>query len=130
MLLDFWECDREVLQKPGALESALRSAARAAGMIVFESDFGKFSDGVSGFLVTHEGYASVRSCISEAYVAVDVYTSGDGVPGPAIGVLSRALGSDTFSVAIIGRGLSRRAPSISVAEVYSERAVALQKDEG
>ena len=131
VLIDFWQCNEGALRDLEALESALRSAAEATQAAVVDSIFTAFSDGrVAGALIISEGHVSIHSWPEERHAAVDVYTCGEGLPGPAIGVLSRALGSDTFSVAIIGRGLPRRVPSISVAEVYSERAAAPSKDEG
>lgn len=119
LLIDLWGCDPLLLSDQEALDSMLRSAAKAANVTIINSVWHSFEGGgVTGLVLISESHFSVHTWPEAGYVAVDLYVCGQGEPGPALGVLKRVLSPTGVSVGSIGRGL-RREPSIQIVEVYS-----------
>ena len=134
LLVEYWDCDSDVLDDPSVIESLMREAAIAAGATIVGTVFHQFSPcGVSGVVVVQESHLSVHTWPEAGYAAVDFYTCGDCVPETAHRLLREGFGSRRFELVVVERGLARPPRSIRVRDVVAvtppESAVALAVQE-
>ena len=95
VLIDLYDCPREVLDDEKLIASSMIAAAREAGAAVVDSTFHRFSPcGVSGVVSIRESHLAIHTWPEFGYAAVDLFTCGDGVdPWIAHDALKRALGA-------------------------------------
>ena len=95
VLIDLYDCPREVLDNEKLIASSMIAAAREAGAAVVDSTFHRFSPcGVSGVVFNGEATPEIYTWPEFGYAAVDLFTCGDGVdPWIAHDALKRALGA-------------------------------------
>ena len=95
VLIDLYDCPREVLDDEKLIASSMIAAAREAGAAVVGSTFHRFSPcGVSGVVSIRESHLAIHTWPEFGYAAVDLFTCGEGVdPWIAHDALKRALGA-------------------------------------
>jgi len=110
LLVEYRDCEPEVLDDRARLEALLGEAAAAANATVVGAVFRRFSgQGITGVLVLEESHISIHSWPEAGYAAVDFYTCGDCDPDAARGVLERGLGATAVEVVAVERGRHDRA---------------------
>ncbi|MEK7477394.1 MAG: adenosylmethionine decarboxylase [Candidatus Coatesbacteria bacterium] len=80
ILVEYYGCDVNLLNKASALKEMLEDAAREARATVVESFVHQFSPfGVSGVVVIAESHLTIHTWPEYGYAAVDLFTCGDEV---------------------------------------------------
>lgn len=80
ILVEFTNCNADVLNDVSKIESSMIEAAQIAGATVINSTFHHFSPfGVSGVVVIQESHLAIHTWPEYRYAAVDLFTCGDTV---------------------------------------------------
>lgn len=80
ILVEFTNCNADVLNDVSKIESSMIEAAQVAGATVINSTFHHFSPyGVSGVVVIQESHLAIHTWPEYRYAAVDLFTCGDSV---------------------------------------------------
>lgn len=80
ILVEFLDCNADVLNDVVKIENAMVQAAQTAGATVINSTFHHFSPyGVSGVVVIQESHLAIHTWPEYRYAAVDLFTCGDSV---------------------------------------------------
>ena len=80
ILVELYECDREILSDASRLEKVVVKAAKDAGATVLNSTFHQFSPvGTSGVVVIQESHLAIHTWPEYRYAAVDLFTCGDQI---------------------------------------------------
>jgi S-adenosylmethionine decarboxylase proenzyme len=115
LLVEYRNCDRQLLNDIHQIEQLLRRAAKAAGATVVASVFHPFSpQGITGVVVVEESHLSIHTWPEHGYAAVDFYTCGDCHPERAHEYLKRELGAESAEVMVVMRGLDTPGGSINI----------------
>lgn len=78
ILVEYYDCDVNLLNKPAAIKEMMEGAARDARATIVESFIHQFSPfGVSGVVVIAESHLTIHTWPEFGYAAVDVFTCGD-----------------------------------------------------
>ena len=78
LILDLYDCDRELLDNYDELERLLQVALNMAGAKILRVFGEKFEpQGVTLLALLAESHASIHSWPELGYVAIDLYTCGD-----------------------------------------------------
>lgn len=98
ILAEFFNCDREILNKSSEVEFFMKKAALACGATIVNSVFHTFNPhGVSGVVVIAESHLAIHTWPEYGYAAVDVFTCGNLVnPEKAIQSIQNSLKADTM----------------------------------
>ncbi len=106
LLVEYHDCDCDVLNNLQTIEALMRSAAQAARATVVGAVFHPFSpQGISGVVVIEESHLSIHTWPEHGYAAVDFFTCGDCVPERAHEVLLQGLKATHSETMFIQRGL-------------------------
>lgn len=113
LLLEFKDCNEEVLDGVDFLQHCLNDAAVACGATVVGQSFYHFSPyGVSGVVNIAESHISIHTWPEYKYAAVDIFTCGDRVePEKAIALIAERLGTNNYSAIELRRGIVMEAPA-------------------
>ncbi len=77
LILEMWDCDREVLNNAKKIKEILRRAAEKAKATVIRVFCHEFSPtGVTGVALLAESHLSVHTWPEEGYAAADIFTCG------------------------------------------------------
>lgn len=77
ILLEFFDCDRRVLDDMKHVEETLTTAAKRAKAHIVQVVFHKFNPhGVSGVVVISESHLSVHTWPEHGYPAIDIFSCG------------------------------------------------------
>ena len=80
ILVELYECDRDILNDHGVIKDLMIKAAEAAKATVVTADFHMFNPfGVSGAVIIAESHLTIHTWPEHGYAAVDVFTCGDEV---------------------------------------------------
>ncbi len=80
ILVEYYGCDVNLLNKASALKEILEDAARAARATIVESFVHQFSPfGVSGVVVIAESHLTIHTWPEYGYAAVDLFTCGEEI---------------------------------------------------
>jgi len=80
ILVEYYDCDSEILNDVITIEKAMVQAAKEAEATIINSTFHHFSPfGVSGVVVIEESHLAVHTWPEYGYAAVDIFTCGDTV---------------------------------------------------
>lgn len=80
ILVEFYGCDVNLLNKASAVKDVMEDAARAARATIVESFIHQFSPfGVSGVVVIAESHLTIHTWPEYGYAAVDLFTCGEDV---------------------------------------------------
>ncbi len=106
LLVEFYDCNSDVLDDVSAIEDHMRMAARKANSTIVNSTFHRFSPyGVSGVVVIAESHLSIHTWPEYGYAAVDLFTCGESVnPWKAFDYLKNVLKSSRESTMELKRG--------------------------
>lgn len=107
LLVEYHGCDRELLNTPEHIRTALKAAVIAAGATPLHEVVHAFSPhGVTGVIVIAESHFSIHTWPEYGFAAVDLFTCGEQVdPYVAFEHLKPALRAESHSVVEIRRGL-------------------------
>ena len=107
ILIEFYDCDSEVLTNRDRIRQYMLEAAHHAGATVISDTFHHFKpDGISGVVVIAESHISIHTWPEHRYAAVDVFTCGDSVdPWGVPHYLQEKLQAENVSSMEIKRGL-------------------------
>ncbi len=106
LLIEFYGCNRAMLDDIAGIEEHMRTAARKANSTIVNSTFHRFNPyGVSGVVVIAESHLSIHTWPEYGYAAVDIFTCGDSVdPWKAFEYLKSVLESERESIFELQRG--------------------------
>jgi S-adenosylmethionine decarboxylase len=106
LLVEFYDCDKKVLNDEKFIERLFVNAAKAAKATVVEHVFHKFSPhGVSGVVVISESHLAVHTWPEYNYAAVDIFTCGTEIdPWIAQQVIKEGLKSASSTALEMKRG--------------------------
>ncbi len=106
ILVEFMNCNADVMNDVSAIENAMVEAAQIAGATVINSTFHHFSPyGVSGVVVIQESHLAIHTWPEYNYAAVDLFTCGDTVdPWVSFEYLKKAFQSASYSALEMNRG--------------------------
>jgi len=77
LLLEMWDCNREILDNAEKVTQIMCDAANDAGATVVKSIHHEFDPpGITAVAILSESHISVHTWPIEGYVAVDVFTCG------------------------------------------------------
>ena len=80
ILVEFYDCDREVLNDAVAIRDAMMEGTRRSGATIVTDTFHAFSPhGVSGVVVIAESHVTIHTWPEYGYAAVDVFTCGETI---------------------------------------------------
>ncbi len=107
LIVEFYECDREVLDDIAFIESVMLEATNAMRATRVAHNFHKFApQGVSGAVIIQESHLTIHTWPEYGYAAVDLYTCGNScIPEAGLDLLKRKLQSKKMNVLDILRGL-------------------------
>ena len=121
LLVEYFGCERAVLDDSRYVEDAMRAAAEAAGATVVTTAFHRFApQGVSGVVVIAESHLSIHTWPEHGYAAVDFYTCGPCEPDRACQSLRAALGARRTEIMRVQRGHDTGALSMRVVAHHRE----------
>lgn len=106
LLIEYYDCDRDLLNSVSGVEKVMTAAAEACGATIVRSVFHAFNPiGVSGVVVISESHLAVHTWPEHGYAAVDVFTCGTHVdPRDAELYLRGAFRAGDVLVQAIDRG--------------------------
>ncbi|HRZ41616.1 MAG TPA: polyamine aminopropyltransferase [Bacteroidales bacterium] len=106
ILVEFTQCDPEVLNDVILIEQGMVNGAKEAGATVINSTFHHFSPfGVSGVVVIQESHLAIHTWPEYRYAAVDLFTCGDEVnPWISFDFLKDVLKSTSYGALEMRRG--------------------------
>jgi len=106
LLIEFYDCDRPLLDDLDSLRKIMIMAAETVGASVVGETFHRFApQGVSGTVVIAESHLSLHTWPENGYAAIDIFTCGGLVPGDAFGYLAASLHAGSARQREIIRGL-------------------------
>ena len=106
-LLEFYECDPDILKNADFLEEIMQKAVSKSGAIEIGRIFHRFSPhGVSGVVLISESHFSIHTWPEYEYTAVDLFTcSKDTKISEAYTFLAVELQSKRHGITEIKRGI-------------------------
>jgi S-adenosylmethionine decarboxylase proenzyme len=77
LAVEFYDCNREILNDVHLVEQLLKEAALAAKATIVESVFHTFNPhGISGVVVIAESHLAIHTWPEYGYAAIDIFTCG------------------------------------------------------
>jgi len=127
LMVEFYDCDKDILDNLEAIEGAMLDAALVSGATVVEKVFHRFSPwGVSGVVVIAESHLAIHTWPEYGYAAVDLFTCGDTVdPLKGFDLLEERLGSQNMSVVEMKRGILSQANGVHKPMMETAEEIAL-----
>lgn len=106
LLVEFYNCNPEVLDDVAGIEKHMNDAARACGATIVQSSFHRFEPwGVSGVVVISESHLAIHTWPEYGYASVDLYTCGDEIqPDAAYEHLRVVLQAELSETQLLKRG--------------------------
>lgn len=107
ILVEFYDCEKNVLDDKNYIERALKEGVNLSGATIIATTFHNFSPfGVSGVVVIAESHVSIHTWPEYGYAAVDIFTCGECIdPWVIKKFLSVELGSSNSSAMELKRGV-------------------------
>lgn len=108
ILVEYYNCDKEILKNNEKIEKYMKQAALEAKATIVQSVFHLFNPwGVSGAVIISESHLTIHTWPEYGYAAVDLFTCGDTVnPWDAFDYLSHALKAEKTETMEFPRGLA------------------------
>jgi S-adenosylmethionine decarboxylase len=105
-VLDYYDCDKELLDDPVRLEAVMLEAAKVMGATIKGSRFDIFEPhGVSGVVTIGESHLALHSWPEYGFAMIDFSTCGTQLrPWDAHRYLREALGAKRESTTMLQRG--------------------------
>lgn len=77
LILEMWECKREVLTDTERIMQLLCDSAKDAGATVIKQFYHEFDPpGITGVAILAESHIAIHTWPVEGYVAIDIFTCG------------------------------------------------------
>ena len=109
ILVEYYNCDPELLRNPEFIEREMNQAALAAEATVVESKFHHFSPwGVSGAILIAESHLTIHTWPEYGFAAADLFTCGDLDPWKSFAYLEEVLKAEFCESVEIPRGLTSK----------------------
>jgi len=110
ILVEFYNCDKEILNDHGLIEEYMKNAAIEAKATIVQSAFHMFNPwGVSGAVIIQESHLTIHTWPEYGYAAVDLFTCGATVdPWVAFDYIKKTLKSDKTETTEVVRGEAGR----------------------
>ncbi|MBD8046938.1 S-adenosylmethionine decarboxylase proenzyme [Clostridium sp. N37] len=110
ILVEYYNCDKKVLNNYDRIEKYMIKAAEKAKAKVVTSTFHMFNPwGVSGAVIIQESHLTIHTWPEYGYAAVDLFTCGDDVnPWNAFKYLEKELKAGKVDYMEISRGIVDR----------------------
>lgn len=107
LIVEYYGCDRAILNDLPALADLLVEAAKRAGATPVKREFHQFAPhGVSGVVIITESHLTIHTWPEHGYAAVDFFTCGEGTnPLRAHEYLTRGLDATRAHPLTLRRGL-------------------------
>lgn len=107
ILVEYYNCDEELLNDHKYIEKVMVEAAEKANATVVESVFHMFNPyGVSGAVVISESHLTIHTWPEYGYASADLFTCGDTVnPWDAFDYLTEALKAEKSESTEVSRGM-------------------------
>lgn len=107
ILVEFYNCNEEIMANPQLIEEYMNEAARIANATIVNSVFHHFNPyGVSGAVIISESHLAIHTWPEYGYAAVDVFTCGDKInPWIAFDYLEKVFQADRSESTEIPRGM-------------------------
>jgi S-adenosylmethionine decarboxylase proenzyme len=87
-LIDFCDCDPEVIKSVDPIRKIVLRAAKECGATILENFFHQFEPvGVSGVVMIAESHISIHTWPEEGFAAVDIFTCGNMQPQVAVDIM-------------------------------------------
>ena len=105
-LIDYYDCDPQILRDPAQIREILLDAVRRSGLHIVMHTFHHFAPhGVSGVVVIAESHVTIHTWPEHCYAAVDLFTCGAKMRSDLLQSLIQAgLGSTRSTQALFPRG--------------------------
>ncbi len=105
-LIDYYNCDPQVLRNPDQIRDILLSAIRLSGLTIVLDTFHHFEPhGVSGVVIIAESHVTIHTWPEYAYAALDVFTCGESMQCDVIqSAIQKGLKSTQVSTEARARG--------------------------
>lgn len=115
ILVEFYNCDKEVLKDHSYIEKIMCEAARRSNATVVTSCFHEFNPwGVSGAVIIQESHLTIHTWPEYCYASVDLFTCGDSVnPWIAFNYLEDNLKAERSESTEVSRGVVDKIKSLS-----------------
>ncbi len=107
ILVEFYNCNKEILTDHKAIETHMINACRLANATVVNYTFHQFTPhGVSGVVIIAESHVAIHTWPEYRYAAVDIFTCGSSIsPWSIFDTLKKGLQSEYASRTELKRGL-------------------------
>jgi S-adenosylmethionine decarboxylase proenzyme len=80
ILVEYYDCNNEVINDVSKIESMLLEATRRSNASIISHNFHKFSPhGISGTVVIAESHVAIHTWPEYGYAAVDIFTCGETI---------------------------------------------------
>jgi len=115
ILVEFYNCNKEILNDHRMIEKHMKQAALEANATIVQSIFHLFNPwGVSGAVVISESHLTIHTWPEYGYAAVDLFTCGDEVnPWDAFNYLSEKLQAGRVETTEVPRGIGEKIRNFS-----------------
>lgn len=109
ILVEFYNCDPEVLKDAELIEKEMRQAALEAKATIVTSDFHQFDPwGVSGAVIVEESHLTIHTWPEYGFASADFFTCGDIDPWKSFEYLEKFLKAEFSESVEIPRGLTAK----------------------
>ncbi len=116
IVVDYWDCDTDLLNDEEKLILLLSQAAEAAEVKIVSTHSHRFEpDGVTAIAILAESHISIHTWPKLGYAGVDIYTCGKGDPLNAKEILAEALSAGRIELVELTRGGIDAPQAITVA---------------
>lgn len=106
VIVELYDCNKDVLLNQTALEEAMKGAAKESGARIVKSVFHQFSPyGVSGVVVIEESHFALHTWPEHNYAAVDLFTCSEQIDYKlAVDFLEKHLKAGKVEYKVLERG--------------------------
>ena len=109
ILVEYYNCDPEILKDPVFIEREMKQAAKQAKATIVESVFHHFNPwGVSGAVIVEESHLTVHTWPEYGFASADFFTCGDIDPWESFTYLEKVLKAEFSESVEIPRGLTAK----------------------
>ncbi len=109
ILVEYYNCDPEILKHPELIEASMKDAAIAAKATIVESVFHHFNPwGVSGAVIVAESHLTIHTWPEYGFASADFFTCGDIDPWKSFELLEKVLKAELSESVEIPRGLTAK----------------------
>jgi len=109
ILVEYYNCDPEILKDPIRIEKEMNQAAIEAKATIVESNFHHFNPwGVSGAVIVAESHLTIHTWPEYGFASADFFTCGDIDPWKSFEYLEQVLKAEISESVEIPRGLTAK----------------------